>query len=71
MTWQLMNYVSGQDSTIVEFREFNKDKTDVYPNIGICFSRFFYNDKLINYGKEWNFNGNGRKKNSKTGSEIN
>ena len=42
--WQLLNYLSGQDSTIVEFREFNKDKIDVYPNIGVCFSRFFIHD---------------------------
>ena len=42
--WQLLNYLSGLDSTIVEFREFNKEKIDVYPNIGVCFSRFFIHD---------------------------
>ena len=31
MTWQLMNYLSGQDSTIIQFKGFNKDKADIYP----------------------------------------
>ena len=52
MIWQLSNYLSGQDSTIVEFREFNKDEIDVYPNIAICFSKYFDKEKLIEIGQE-------------------
>ena len=54
MTWQLMNYMSGQDSTIVEFKDFNADRADVYPNIGICFSKFFYQLKLLRLSNQIN-----------------
>ena len=54
MTWQLMNYLSGQDSTIIEFKDFNKDKADIYPNIGICISMFFDNNKLEQLAKKFN-----------------
>ena len=54
MTWQLMNYLSGQDSTIVEFKDFNKDRIDMYPNIGICFSKFFGEKKLEMFAEQIN-----------------
>ena len=50
--WQLLNFINGRDATIVLYKTFNKEKIDVYPSIGMCFSMAFDEKKLQSYGNK-------------------
>ena len=54
MIWQLVNFIHGPDATIVHYKAYNKERIDVYPSIGICFSMAFDENKLKIYGNEVN-----------------
>ena len=45
--WQLLNFINGRDATIVQYKTYNKDKIDVYPSMGMCFSMAFDESKEI------------------------
>ena len=54
ITWQLLNFINGRDATIVQYKTYNKERIDVYPSIGMCFSMAFDKTKLQRYGNKVN-----------------
>ena len=57
MTWQLSNYYIGKEQQIVEYRNFNELKTDVYPSLGLCWTMTIDETNLKQYGDTFSSRG--------------
>ena len=48
-TWQLYNYLYGDDLTTISYKYFHQTAKDIYPSIGFCFFNTLIEEKLNNY----------------------
>ena len=53
MVWQLLNYYSGEEQTVVGYKKFNEMEDNVYPSIGLCWSLAINEEKLKRYGSNY------------------
>ena len=48
--WQCLNYLYGEEQTVVEYKSFNDGAENIYPSIGLCWTQAIDEEKLKGYG---------------------
>ena len=49
IVWQCSNYYYGEEQTFVDYKNFNERETNLYPSIGVCYSRAIIEENLKLY----------------------
>ena len=50
----IYEYILDEDTSQIEFKEFNSDEYHIYPSVTLCFTNPLLDDKLIQYGPNVN-----------------
>ena len=53
IVWQCSNYYYGEEQTFVDYKNFNERETNLYPSIGVCWTRAIIEEKLKLYGNNF------------------
>ena len=49
-TWQLLNYLNGEDMSTVRYKIFHFEDLDLYPSVGLCFANTMIPENLGKMG---------------------